>query len=142
MLLILLIYVSLCGLFLKYLIIKQGEIRACMQFHCKGKCLLFFVLYLYVNVTITYEGRQIFTYAQHLWPSSSGGSLTCHTCCDMAGSSIYNGHLRGPLTLTLLAERLAVELSLPVLSRIGFEHSNFRVQGKRSNRLRVRRGSC
>ena len=73
-------------------------------------CLMFFVLYFYVNVTITYEGRQIFTYVQDLWPSSSGGSLTCHTCCDTAGSSIYNGHLRGPVTLTLVAERLAVEL--------------------------------
>ena len=31
------------------------------------------------------------------------------------GTSIYNGHLRGPVTLTTAAERLAVELSLPVL---------------------------
>ena len=27
----------------------------------------------------------------------------------------YNGHLRGPVTLTPIAERMAVELSLPVL---------------------------
>ena len=32
------------------------------------------------------------------------------------GASIYNGHLRGPVTLTPNAERLAVELSLPVLT--------------------------
>ena len=29
--------------------------------------------------------------------------------------SFYNGHLRGPVTLTPIAERMAVELSLPVL---------------------------
>ena len=37
--------------------------------------------------------------------------LLCH------GTSVYNGHLQGPVrvTLTRVAERLAVELSLPVL---------------------------
>ena len=30
------------------------------------------------------------------------------------GASVYNGHLRGPVTLTPIAERLAVDLSLPV----------------------------
>ena len=29
------------------------------------------------------------------------------------GASVYNGHFRGPVTLTFIAERLAVELSLP-----------------------------
>ena len=43
------------------------------------------------------------------------------------GASIYNGHLWGPVTLTPIALRLAVELSLPVfydlgrLSLLGFE---------------------
>ena len=32
------------------------------------------------------------------------------------GPTVYNGHLRGPLTLTPMTERLAVELSLPVFS--------------------------
>ena len=32
------------------------------------------------------------------------------------GASIYNGHLRGPVTLTPVAERLAVELSLTVFT--------------------------
>ena len=32
------------------------------------------------------------------------------------GASVNNGHLRGPVTLTLLAERFTVELSLPVLT--------------------------
>ena len=34
----------------------------------------------------------------------------------LIGASIYNGHLRGHMTLTLNAERLAAELSLPVLT--------------------------
>ena len=60
------------------------------------------------------------------------------------GAFVYNGHLRGPLTLTPIAERLAVELSLPVydlgLSRLRFEHSTFRLRGQRCNLLRHRRG--
>ena len=32
------------------------------------------------------------------------------------GASVYNGHLRGPMALTTIAERLAVELSLPVFT--------------------------
>ena len=32
------------------------------------------------------------------------------------GISVYNGHLRGPVTLTPIAEHLAVELSLPVFT--------------------------
>ena len=49
-------------------------------------------------------------------------------------TSIYNGHLRGPVTLTPIAERLAVELSLTCvkylsLSRLGFEHP-IRVLGR------------
>ena len=32
------------------------------------------------------------------------------------GTSIYNGNLRGPVTLTPIAEHLAVELSLPVFT--------------------------
>ena len=34
--------------------------------------------------------------------------------CDWV--SIYNGHLRGPVTRTPIVERLAVELSLPVFT--------------------------
>ena len=31
-------------------------------------------------------------------------------------ASVYNGHVRGPVTLTPIADRLAVELSLPVFT--------------------------
>ena len=86
--------------------------------------------YSFGDVTITGEGLQILTNARHLWPLSSEGSLACQTYC---GASIYNGHLRGPITLTSLAERLAVELSLPVLNDLGmlwlvFNHSTSRLR--------------
>ena len=66
------------------------------------------------DVTINGEGLQILTNDRHLWPLSSEGSLKCHTYCD-------TGHLfimvisEDPW-LTSSAERLAVELSLPVLT--------------------------
>ena len=49
-----------------------------------------------------------------------------HILCHL--SSVYNYHLQGLVTLTHIAERLAVELSLPVfddlgLSRLAFEQS-------------------
>ena len=34
------------------------------------------------------------------------------------GASVYNGHLRGPVTLTPIAERLAVEPSLPAFKTV------------------------
>ena len=42
------------------------------------------IFHSYGDVTITGEGLQILTYAQHLWPFSSEGSLACHTYCDTA----------------------------------------------------------
>ena len=56
------------------------------------------------------------------------------------GESVYSGHLRGPVTLTPISERLAVELSLPVFLRLEFEHPTCRL-GERSNPLRHRSGS-
>ena len=56
------------------------------------------------------------------------------------GASIYNGHLRGPGTLTPIVERLAVELSLPVFATLGFEHPTFHLQGERFSPLCHRRG--
>ena len=70
------------------------------------------IFHSYGDVTIADEGLQILTYARHSWPWSSEGSLTCHTYWP----TLYNGHLRGPVTLTHVAERLTVELSLPVFT--------------------------
>ena len=39
------------------------------------------------------------------------GSLTCYTHCDTGLP--YNDHLQRPVTLTSVADRLAVELSIP-----------------------------
>ena len=36
----------------------------------------------YGDVTHTGEGLQNLTYARHLWPLNSEGSLACHTYCD------------------------------------------------------------
>ena len=57
------------------------------------------------------------------------------------GTFVYNGHLRGPVILTPNAERLAVELSLLVLTIYWFEHPTFRLRTERSNPLRRRRDS-
>ena len=60
-------------------------------------------------------------------------------------ASVINCLLRGPVTLTSVAERLAVELHVTTcfydlhLSRLGFEHPTFRLRGQRSNPLRHRR---
>ena len=70
----------------------------------------------YGDVIMTGEGLQMLTYARHSWPLSSEGSLTCHTHCLRHGPTVYNGHLRGPVTLTPNAKRLAMELSLPVFT--------------------------
>ena len=68
------------------------------------------IFHSYGDVTITGEGLQILTLFWILWSLSSEGSLACH------GASVYNGHLRGPVTLTPVREHLAVELSLPVFT--------------------------
>ena len=70
------------------------------------------IFHLHGDVIITGEDLQILTYARHSWPLSGEGSLEYHTYCDTG--SVYNGHLRGPVTLTPFAEPLAVNLSLTV----------------------------
>ena len=95
------------------------------------------IFHLYGDVTITGEGLQILTYARHSWPLSSEGSLG-------ATPTVTRGIRLIKVTLTLYAERLAVELSLSVYnlgpSRMGFEYPTFRLRGERSSPLRHRRG--
>ena len=67
----------------------------------------------YGDVIITGEGL-LLTYARHSWPLSSEGSLASRTY----GASVNDGHLRGPVTLTPNAKRLAVGLSLPVFTTL------------------------
>ena len=59
----------------------------------------------------------------------------------MTRASIYNGHLREPVTLTPAAKRLAVGLPLSVLkARVcrvrDFENPTFRITVERSKQLR------
>ena len=56
------------------------------------------------------------------------------------GTFVFNGHLRGPVTFTLIAERLAVGLSLPVFFRLrsvaaGIRTSNLPLEGRTLSRL-------
>ena len=62
----------------------------------------------------------------------------------MTRASIYNGHLREPVTLTPAAKRLAVGLPLSVLKakvcRVrDFENPTFRITVERSKQLRHHR---
>ena len=66
------------------------------------------------DVTISGEGLHIFTYARHLWPLSSEGSFACHTYYD-TGRPFIMVISENPWH-TPIAERLAGELSLPVLT--------------------------
>ena len=83
----------------------------------------------------------ILTYAWHSRPLSCEGSLACHT---VHGVSAFNGHLRGPLTPTVLpsvcqwnCHYLFKDLDL---LQLGFEHPIFHLRGERSDPLNHRRG--
>ena len=84
-----------------------------VSFVCLGSSTHSWNFHSYRDITMTSERLQIFTYARHFRPLSSEGSLACHTYCD---TGHFNGHLRGHMTLPTIAERLAMELSLPVFT--------------------------
>ena len=125
---------------LSQIAIYASNIHCICTCTCMCRCLLFVCLFVwsfsshstffhsYGDVTISGEGQQLFIYARHSWPLSSDGSLQL-----WHGASVYNGHLNGPVTLTLIAEVLAVGLSLPFfrlgLAVLGFEHPTFRMRG-------------
>ena len=74
------------------------------------------IFHSYGNVTITCEGLQILIYALHSWPLSIAVRVLSVPHLPWYGASVYDGHFRGPLILTPVAERLTVELSLPVFT--------------------------
>ena len=85
---------------------------------CVCGCVWFFVpriCHSYEDVTFAGEGLQILTYSRHSWPLSHERSLACHGSL-WHGASVYNGHVRGPMTLAPIFERCAVELSLSVFT--------------------------
>ena len=65
------------------------------------------IFHSYGDASITGEGLQMLTYSRHFF---SVPHLLLHE------ASVSNGHLRGPLTLTPIAERLTVELKIPILT--------------------------
>ena len=82
------------------------------------------IFHSFGDVTIAGKGLQILTYAGHLWPLSSEGSLACKTYCD-TGQPDYNGHLRLPVTLTPIAKWVAKEPSLSVFNDLGLSRLRF-----------------
>ena len=84
----------------------------------------------YGDVTITGEGLQIFDLCSALMFIERFFSVSPLL---WPGAPVSNCQLRRPVILTPIDERLAVELSLPGLSRLGFEHPTFRLRGQRSN---------
>ena len=74
------------------------------------------IFYSFGDVNITGERLQISTYKRHLCPPLSKWEFFSMPHILWHGTSVYNGHLRGPVTLTPVAERLAVKLSQPVLT--------------------------
>ena len=97
----------------------SSSVSLLLSFVCLSVCLFVFwspTREFFTNME-TGEGLQILTYALHSWPLSSEGPLTCHTYCDTGPPSVYNVHLRGPVILSPIAERLAVEFSLYWIKR-------------------------
>ena len=92
--------------------------------------------------TIAGEGLQILTYAQHLWPLSSGGSLACHTYCDTGFPFIIVTPRTCDTDTLCRAFSSGADTTFfndLGLSQLGFEHQTFRLRGQRSNPLRHRR---
>ena len=91
------------------------------------------------DAIIDNEGLKIFTYAWHLWPLSSEGSLAYHIYCDtghpfkmVISKDLWHSHL-------FCSGAVITCFNDICLSRLGFEHPTFRLRGERSNPLRHRR---
>ena len=96
----------------KILYLKAQKTVINFSFGCSQQASFVCSSHSFGDVTIAGEGLQILTYAWHLLPLGSEGSLVYHVHLLWLGTSDYNGHLLWPVTLTLNAERLAVKLSL------------------------------
>ena len=112
---------------------------ACKKLTIRRSCILMLLLFFSRifqscrDVTISVMSCK-FRRAGRLRPLSSESSLDVpHRLWH--GSSVYYGLLRGPMTLTPVAKRLAVELSLPVLTTLTADI-------RTPNLLRGMRGEC
>ena len=106
------------------------EVNTCEFFPPLDSESLFFFLFVYLefivplkifhsygDVTIAGEGLQIFYLCSALMAIEQWGFFNVpHLLWHW--HTLYNGHLRGPVTLTPVAERLAGELSLPVFMTV------------------------
>ena len=93
------------------------------------------IFHSYANVTITCEGLKNFTYACENGQWSVRFLSMPHTL--WYGIYVYNGHCRGPVTLTTVTEHLPVDLSLAVLTSRGSGAVDYSVPA--SGRLSVPR---
>ena len=97
------------------------------------------IFHSYGDVTMTFEGLQIFTYTRHLWPLGSDGSLACHIYCD-------TGH---PFKMVISEDSYCrafgsgAVISCFTTQVCGWDSKTqtFRLRGERSNTLRHRCGS-
>ena len=106
-----------------------------------------FAIHVETSCTVIGEGLQILTYARHscmvieLWGFFKVPHLLWH------GPSVYNLHLRGPVTLAPNLWRALGSGAVTTcfndigLSLLGLKHPNFRLWGDRSYPLRHRRNS-
>ena len=103
------------------------------------------IFHSYRAVIITDVRLQILTYAQHLWPLSSKGSLTTTVTLGIRFSETRATHnfcrAFNSESVTESVMTCFIDLGLP---RLEFEHPTFRLRGGPSNRLRHhhRRGRC
>ena len=124
----------------------QHQIISYQQFiHCNSifACLsVVIVPHENFSLNITNERLQIFDLCSALLAIGQWGFFKVPRIF-WRGASVSNGHLRVPVTLTLIAERLAVTTCLYDLglSRLGFEQPTLRLRGQRSNPLCHRRGN-
>ena len=99
--------------------------------------------HLFGDVTIAGEGLHILTYARHLWPLSSEGSLACHNYCD-TGHPFIMIISEDPWHCTLCqafgSEAVTTFFNDFCLSQLGFENPTFRLWGELFNTLHLRLG--
>ena len=103
------------------------------------------IFHSYGDITVTSEGLQTLIYARHSWPLTSEGSLACHTFCDTAHPFIMvisedtDNHTYCWAFGSGAVTTCFCDLGL---SRLGFEHPNFRLRDQPSNLLRHRLEIC
>ena len=106
-----------------------SHIHVCMKWNCVCLfLLLFFRLFVcFGGFNVSLEKFSLIWRSHHCWWRAWGFFSVPHLLRH--GSSVYNGDLRGPVTLTPIAERLAVELPLPVSVAAGIRTPNLPLAG-------------